>query len=190
MSVLREFKFSGGRKVYIPSHIWAEMRDLSNACNVEVGALGLVNIRHEGIVVEELYVPEQLVGDAHVQISGAMMSSAQAHFFHQGKIKVGDKNRFVRFNWHSHVDFEAQFSPPDKVQSASMGGDGSENYPPWWISMVQNRAGAYQVYIELFRPIRKTLDITDEIVIGHAGFASQKVVDALTNRVKIGRDDG
>ena len=185
MSVLANSPFLPGKRFYIPEHIHAQMLELTRACSVEVSAVGLVSLEPEGVVVRELYVPHQLVGDAHAQVDGAMLSEAQAHWFNNGKIVVGDTKTFVRFNWHSHVDFQAEFSIPDKQQSASMGGDGTAFDPPWWISMVMNRDGEYSVCLELFQPIRTTLDITDETMFGHHAHPST-ILDLL-ERVKKGR---
>lgn len=187
MSIINTPPFPGGKRVYIPRNVWNDMQHLADACEVEVSAIGLVCLAPEGIVIDELYVPQQLVGEAHAQVDGAMLSEAQAHWFNEGRIIVGDTKYFVRFNWHSHVDMRAEFSPPDKVQSASMGGDFGEMDPPWWISMVQNRKGEYTVFFEMFQPVRRTLDITDDVIIGHPQHAPARIIEVLNSRVKRGR---
>jgi len=169
----------------IPRSLFASMQETATLCNYEVSMLGLVELRSYGPTLTDLWVPPQVVGASHVEIDAAMIGDLQARLFHKGVIAVGDQRRFIRFAWHSHVDMDARMSEPDRDAFTALGGECTIYDPEWFISMVMNKSGAYQIIMDVFRPIRHVEDITRKTMIG--GPVDNVIADEIALNVKLGK---
>ena len=173
------------KRFHIPRSTFVSMEEAAGLCNYEVSMLGLLELRPYGLTLTDLWVPPQVVGDSHVEIDGAMIGELQARLHNIGAISVGDTKRFVRFAWHSHVNMPAIMSEPDRDAFTALGGDGTIFDPEWFISMVMNKAGEYEIMLDIFRPFRQILDITDETIIG--GPADHTMTNEIKQNVKLGK---
>ena len=175
------------KKLFIPGHLFSDMRDATKICEVEISQVGLLEIVPDGIVLRELFILPQVVGETHAQINGAELSSLQQKLVADEVIYPEDNQRSLRFAWHSHVDMAAVFSPPDRSTFSKIGGNGTPFDPPWWISMVMNRSGNYQIIFDMWQPIRQVIDITDSTVLGDPRFARRSLIEEIKENVVRGK---
>ena len=172
--------------LHIPGHLFDEMHRATNLCKVEMSMLGLLKRVPQGLVLDRLFIPPQIVGDNHAQINPEQTGQLQAKLFQEGVIKPESKDTFLRFAWHSHVDMIAQMSVPDRQTFNALGGNGTVLDPEWFISMVMNRMRQYEVIFDLYQPVRSAINITDDVIIGDPMFARKELVETIRMNVRLG----
>jgi len=156
-------------------------------CKIEMSMLGLLSVHPLGLVLEELFIPPQIVGASHTQIEASDIGNIQTSLLNRGVIKPGATDKFLRFAWHSHVDMKATMSVPDRQTFTSLGGNGTALDPAWYISMVMNRQEEYEVIYDQWQPVRAVIDITDKTIIGDPTFADSALLGRIRQFVKLGR---
>lgn len=175
------------KKLHIPNNLFAEMHDATKICKYEISMLGLLVVVNDGLVLTRLHIPEQVVGSSHVQVEPEHIMEFQGQLLSEGVIKPGDKDNLIRFAWHSHVDMPAKMSYPDRMTFSALGGNGTKFDPDWWVSMVMNRSGDYQVMWDQWQPIRIIFDITEQVEIGNPQYANLSLVNRIKRAVSKGK---
>lgn len=174
------------KQLIIPAHFMSDMLTVCRACIVEASMLGVLEKVSEGLLLTHLVIPPQVVGDTHAQIDGEIMNRVAGNLFKEGIIKIGDESRFLRFAWHSHVNMPATMSIPDRTNFERLGGNGTVFDPPWFISMVMNRMGEYQIIFDMWQPIRQVIDITDDAVVSDPLYARPDIINDIIDNIKVG----
>ena len=102
---------SGGGlpRVRIPQPVWTRLWAYIRACPVEVGGLGSVVNRHDGLVITDVFLLKQKVGTAHTNLDTAAVREFVLDWIKQGK----DPEQ-LKFWWHSHAHFPVGWSPTDE----------------------------------------------------------------------------
>lgn len=177
------------KQLHIPGVLFDKMKRATELCQIEMSMLGLLKRHRLGLVLEELWIPPQIVGASHAQISPDMIGAIQTELFTSGRIQPGDEDSFLRFAWHSHVDMHAHMSTPDRQCFNGLGGEGTPYDPDWFISMVMNRRGDYEVVYDQFQPIRTVTVLTPgvEVVVGDPTFEDPTLVEAIKANVRRGK---
>ena len=174
------------KKLCIPADLFSTMEQVARACQVEIGMLGLLTQTEAGLVLTDLYIQHQVVGASHVQVDPDHIMDYQSKFVSDGLITPGCDDKFVRFAWHSHVDMDAIMSLPDRANFSALGGNGTKFDPPWWISMVMNRAGDYQIMYDQWQPMRLVADITTITELGNPRYARFDLMASIAKQVEEG----
>lgn len=187
MSIINTIPINTKNKVlHIPSHFFDHMLMATKVCSVEMSMLGILKRVSSGLVLDHLVIPEQKVGKTHAQIDGEVINKVVSDLTFKGLLVPKPTNRYLRFAWHSHVDGPAKMSPMDHSTFDRLGGNGGELDPDWFVSMVMNRQGEFQVILDLFKPIRKIVDITGSTITSSPMFADPKLVSDIIDNVKLG----
>ena len=132
--------------MYIVAKEMAKIRAWTAMAEGEVGGFGEATVENNEVHVSRVFLIQQEAGAAHVDYSPEAVAGMIA--------KWGDRAEHVRFQWHSHADMEAFFSPTDTDNIETL------NNGAWLASLVVNRAGKYKARIDAYRPFRVTINAT------------------------------
>jgi proteasome lid subunit RPN8/RPN11 len=123
--------------------VWQEMMTYVKLCQYEINGFGyIVRVDHRTFRLEKIFILDQVVtGGSADTVEAALHQHA-----YEMVQEFGDTNR-LRFQWHSHVDMQAYFSGVDHANIERYAGD-------WMISLVANKAGEYEIRLDVLRPFR------------------------------------
>jgi proteasome lid subunit RPN8/RPN11 len=175
------------KRLIIPSTLMEKLHAATRLCRVEISMLGFLKVNPDGLVLTRLHTPYQVVGSAHAQINPQDIMHFQSSLINEGLITPDKDDGFIRFAWHSHVDMPAIMSSTDRETFSRIGGNGTKFDPPWWISMVMNRSGAYQVIYDQWQPIRVVSDVTDRTLVNNLKYSYRDLIDEIRSKVTLGR---
>jgi hypothetical protein len=114
--------------------------------SVEISGLGTVTRLGNDFLVTDLHLFEQVCTGASTDLS----QEAVSQFLLQSVMAGLDPSE-LKLWWHSHVNMSAFWSGTDDATAGSFGNG-------WMISVVGNKSGEYLCRLDLYEPIRLTLD--------------------------------
>lgn len=168
------------RAVYIGRDAWSDMIHIVDACPIEVSWLGLVEETEFGPYVSEVLLPKQVCSPVGTELDIPDMARIK---FERHRAKLPNN---VQFWGHSHVDMGATFSGVDVRKMAEWGGDCKAGDPDWFINLVTNKRREYQCVIEIFKPVRLSIDVPVHVGDPRRGAAGwKKAVDAAVTRGQV-----
>lgn len=134
-------------RVVIPEAVWKRLLAYIQACPLEVGGLGTVEVRGDALVIDEIFLLEQEVTAAETKLDPAAVARFIAGFAGEGR----DPSR-LKFWWHSHADMEVFWSATDlaTIRELSEGG--------YLVSLVGNHRGATKTRLTLRTPLELSVD--------------------------------
>jgi len=141
-------------EVHIPYSTWIKMMTYVQLCKMEINGFGMVTRIGNTFYVSDVFITDQEVSSVHAETDGI----ALAHHIEE-MVRAGVDLSLVRFQWHSHVNMTAQFSP---IDTGTM--DRYENVD-WWVSLVVNKRGEATCRVDLFSPLRVGFEVVPHIVI-------------------------
>lgn len=138
-----DYGFKQPPVLYIPEAVWHEMQTYVQLCPVEINGFGAIRrLRDTEMRLEKVFIFEQSVGPAHVNITPEVM-----HKNLYQMMKAGVDTSLVRFQWHSHVEMPAYMSGIDLANIEAYNSE-------WVVSMVTNKFGDEETRLDIFRPFR------------------------------------
>lgn len=137
----------------VPLAVWQKLQGYIQECPTEVNGFGYIDRTTDGFYLEDVFILEQ-TATSH----GVNTSSPALHKHLYEMVKSGKDTGRIRFQWHSHVNFGAYFSPTDTDNIGRYPGD-------WMISLVGNKRGEYEVRLDLLKPVWVTLPLEVKIKI-------------------------
>lgn len=140
-------------RLKVPLHVWHKMMSYILNCPTEINGFGLVDkVLPTVFVLSDVFITEQEAGPAHVEVQPGTLGTMMTDF-----IRRGDDPTRIKFQWHSHVNMEAYFSPTDL--------DNIKNWPgDWLISVVANKHGEYKCRLDTFGDLRIGIELRPTIV--------------------------
>lgn len=133
--------------------VWQKMMAYIINCPTEVNGFGIIDqLTPEALVLSDVFITEQVAGPAHVNVDPMVLSAMMTDMLARGE----DPGK-VKFQWHSHVDFNAYFSGTDTANIDRWPGD-------WLISVVANKQGEYSCRLDVFKGVRLGVELKPTIV--------------------------
>jgi len=134
-------------RLYLLPEVEERIRHYSRLADGEISGLGAVEEFDGGFLVTDLYLPKQTCSPASTVLDQDAVATLLLELDRAGK----DPGT-IRFWWHSHGDLGAFWSRTDAecVENLTNG--------DYLLSMVTNRRGDVLARIDVFRPVRFTVD--------------------------------
>ncbi len=129
-------------KLFMPMHVWQKLMAYVQACPVEISGFGLLDLCNGDLMVDDVYILEQVAGPGSVEVSEETL---HRHLFEMER--DGGNSGRLRLQWHSHVNMEAYFSSVDLRNIEDYQAD-------WMVSLVLNKRGEFDLRLDMFRPYR------------------------------------
>lgn len=134
-------------RIVFPEAVWKRLMAYIQACPLEVGGLGTVEIRGDKLVIGEVFLLEQEVTPAETKLDPAAVARFVARFSQAGR----DPSR-LKFWWHSHAAMGVFWSATDleTIRELSEGG--------YLVSLVGNHRGETKTRLTLRAPLEISVD--------------------------------
>lgn len=133
-------------KVYISVVARKKLDSYIDICRGEVSALGKVSKINGDLLVEDVFLFNQEVSSASTDLSVDDLSKFTFEY-----IKMGKSPEDIKLWWHSHADLDVGWSSIDNANIESIGNE-------WMLSIVSNRFGEHRARLDIYEPIRITID--------------------------------
>jgi len=132
--------------IVIKGDVYRKICAYGDLCNSEISALGSVIIDGDRIIVDDIFLFDQVVTGTSTDISSESISMFICDY-----IKRGKDPSTLKFWWHSHVNMGVFWSGTDTGTIDRFSSD-------WMISMVTNKKGELKLRLDLFHPFRMYMD--------------------------------
>lgn len=142
-------------KLSIPFEVYKQLVAYIRCADTEVSGMGLVELANRNVTVTRIFLPKQECTGSHTEFKRGEVANIMATVKKDG----GDPSN-LRFWWHSHHTLSAFFSGLDEATIEDFGDIGFD----YLVSLVGNIHGDFQARIDLFKPIRLTVNLEIEIV--------------------------
>lgn len=136
------------------------------AANGEISGLGTVTRLGNDFIVTAVHLFEQVCTGASTDLSGEDVSR-----FLLDSIRAGLDPSELKLWWHSHVNMGVFWSGTDESTAGKFGNG-------WMVSLVGNKRGEHLVRLDLYEPIRLTLDGLSLEIRHEASFALRESIKA------------
>lgn len=130
-------------RLRIPEKVWKKLRAYVEACPMEVGGLGTVEMIDGQLCVTEIFLLEQEVSSATTVLDPAGVAK-----FFSDWIKDGKDTALLRFWWHSHATMAVGWSSLDLATINLLS---TENF---LVSYVGNHKGDQLARLTFQKPVR------------------------------------
>lgn len=141
--------------ISISLEAWTKMFVWTEHCDYEVGGIGYVLHHQNNYHVYDVELIKQTVSGVEVDMDPQAVSLKQRELFASGQ---GDKITQMFFQWHSHVNMTARFSPVDLTLINSWNGREL-------ISLVINKQGDFSMRWDVMHPVRTAYYIDPYVVV-------------------------
>lgn len=134
-------------EIHISNEAFNKVHAYADLCNNEISALGSVVITNGIILIEDVYLFDQIVTGSSTELSQESVANFICEY-----IKMGKDPANLKFWWHSHVNMNVFWSGTDTATI--------ERFAPsdWFISMVSNKRGEYKIRLDIHNPLRLVFD--------------------------------
>jgi hypothetical protein len=136
-----------GPVVYIAPGAEQRIRHWVDLAQGEVSGLGTVIPIANGLLVREVFLLEQVSSSAHTQLDDEAVAKLLMELD-----AAGEDTSTLRFWWHSHGTMSSFWSTTDDDNIEGLANDA------FTVSLVTNKHGQDRVRLDLFQPVRLTLD--------------------------------
>lgn len=136
-------------KVFIEQGAFQKIKCFVDLCKYEINGLGVVERKRNSFIIKDVFTIKQFTDNngAHVETD-----SKALNLFIYELVKNGGDASKVKFQWHSHANMSAFFSPEDINTIGCYMND-------FMISLVINKHGQYKCRLDLFKPFNLSLEV-------------------------------
>lgn len=135
-------------RIYITQLALQKIKCFVDICKYEINGLGIVKRNNNNFTIEDVFLIKQTTDSLGMHVETD--SKALNHFIYE-LVKNGGDASEIRFQWHSHVDMPAYFSPEDVDTIRGYMND-------YMISLVMNKQGEHKCRLDLFKPFHLSLE--------------------------------
>lgn len=168
-------------KIIFPVKVFQQFRAYVMGTKYEISGLGKIEILNtDEILIKEIKIFKQIVGGAET----VMDRRALGKFYDDLIIKGEDLSKWKLW-WHSHCDMEAFFSGQDTKTIEDF--DSEMSVDNWMLSIVTNHNGKLLPRIDIFQPIRCTVEEIDWDITFEDKELESQILDEITEKVEIHR---
>lgn len=162
-----------GLTLAVSVEVWQKLQTYVQLCHTEINGFGVIQrLNPHVFLLEDVFIFEQEASDVHVTVSSEVMHR-RLYQLDQAGMKLST----IRFQWHSHVNMAAYMSDVDEANIDAYPGD-------WMISLVANKRGEFEARLDVMKPLRLTLAMAVEVVIGPSDSFSDVIRAEIAEKVK------
>lgn len=163
-------------KILIPVKIYQKLRAYTNGTKYEISGLGKVRQEDNVIVIEDIRIFRQRVSEGETILD----RKALGKFYDEIIQEEGDLSAWKVW-WHSHADFDTFFSGTDRQTIADF--DNETNNDNWNLSIVTNHKGSILAQLDIYSPIRCTIEDLDWEISFEDREIKMDVIDEIAEKV-------
>lgn len=161
--------------LYIKDDVYRRLMLYTDLCRYEISALGCVTRVGGTFVVDELHLLDQQVTAGSTDLSTDGVSTFLYEY-----VKAGKDPERIKFWWHSHAHMGAFWSGTDEATIERFNN-------MWMISMVSNKRGEYLARLDVFDPLRHTVELPMVVQYDVRTMQEREEVDKeIAGKVKFG----
>lgn len=140
-------------KIIISNKAFQKMRGYVEGVKKEISGLGKISYdeKNQEFTVHDVKIFKQKV----TGVDTVLDQGALGKFYDEIMKTEGDLTNWKLW-WHSHADMDTFFSGTDKSTIEDFDNETKEDN--WFLSIVTNRAGDMEARVDLFYPLRVTVD--------------------------------
>lgn len=138
-------------KVILPIKVFQKLRAYVNATEHEISGLGKIDTFLDEITIEDVRILNQEVGG----VETTMDKNSLGKFYDEIIQEEGDLLNWKLW-WHSHADMDTFFSGTDQQTIDDF--DNETHEDNWMLSLVTNKRGDIEFRLDVFYPIRVTVE--------------------------------
>jgi hypothetical protein len=140
----------------------------------EVSGLGTVAVIENNFLIKDIYLFEQECTGSDTDLSQEDVAKLILE-----SVRLGLDPSGLKLWWHSHVNMSTFWSPTDKATAGRFGNG-------WMLSIVGNKNGDYLARLDLYNPIRLTIDnLKLEVYQSASDELIEKIKKEIKEKVKI-----
>lgn len=159
--------------ILMPPAVKQQLDAYIDAADGEISGLGRVKMNGSVLTVEEIFLFKQVCSSASTVLS----DDDVANFLIEAVDRGIDPSE-LKLWWHSHAKMNVFWSKTDddNIETFANG---------WMLSIVGNKAGNYLCRVDLYEPLRLTLDkLPLQIILPYDPEIDQKAADEVAEKVK------
>jgi len=139
-------------RLCIPLGVWQKMMAYIVGCQVEINGFGYVSLVGDAFLITDVFITKQVASAAEVEADQLAIAEHMEVMRRENRPPSE-----LRFQWHSHVNMPAYFSPTDAQNIENWAG-------PWLISLVANKRGEYSCQLDILGDIRVSVELQPELL--------------------------
>jgi hypothetical protein len=144
--------------LFIDAEAWKKLKQyMFQSGDNEINGFGYITFAGGNFTLaarDDLFITAQTVSGGMATATGSAFAKA---VYAAQQLGRADE---LRLQWHSHVDFPAQFSSTDTAQMAAYGRAGAD----WMVSLVANKREEVSARVDLYRPLRLSVPLSVVLV--------------------------
>lgn len=161
--------------IYILPHVKARLDAYIAGCDVEISGLGTAHQQGRDFIIDDVFLLKQECTAGSTDID----DEAAAQFLCEA-IRDGHDPATLRVWWHSHASFGCFWSTTDEGTIDVLSGGA------WLISIVGNHAGQYRGRLDIYDPMRLTLDeLPLHVVLPESADVQEAAKAEIAAKVKV-----
>lgn len=148
-----------------------KLRLYVDLCPYEISGLGEVEILPDRFLVRDLHLLKQRCYHAYTELLPDDLARFLIAFVEQGKDPA-----ILKLWWHSHGEMELFWSPIDDYTARGFQND-------YMLSLVTNKAGEQRCRLDLYQPLKLTIDRLPVIIPIPASVEERKIRDLIGQEI-------
>ncbi len=140
-------------------------------CPFEISGLGEIEVLPSGFLVEDLFLLKQRCHHAYTEL----LPEGTARFL-ISMIEQGKDPAKLKLWWHSHSEMDVFWSPMDDYTARGFEND-------YMLSLVTNKAGEYLCRLDLYQPLKFTINNLPVIKPGRLDFEEPGLEDSIRREI-------
>lgn len=140
-------------------------------CPFEISGLGEIEILPSGFLVEDLFLLKQRCHHAYTELLPEDMAR-----FLISRVEQGKDPAKLKLWWHSHSEMDVFWSQMDDYTARGFDND-------YMLSLVTNKAGKYLCRLDLYKPLKFTINNLPVILPGRLDFEEPGVEDSIRREI-------
>lgn len=156
-------------RVYMPIEIYHKLFTYISLTNIEISGLGIVEMVNDVFLIKDIFLIDQENTQAHTSLDKDSIAKKQFEMIQQ---RIDPSH--MKFWWHSHNTMSTSWSGTDDACCEAYNND------EWLLSIVANHKREIRCRLDLYKPIRMTLDGLEVIIQD----ASVSKMDDITKQCK------
>lgn len=165
--------------ILFPVKVYQQLRAYVEATPYEISGLGKIRKEGDTITIEEIKIFKQHVTSVETTLDRQALGK-----FYDDLMKNGEDLSQWKLWWHSHADMQVFFSGTDVATIEDF--DNEMQTDNWMLSIVTNKKAELLARVDIFYPIRCTINNIDWDV----SFADRDIklnaIDEVTEKLTIG----
>jgi len=133
--------------VFLVPEVEQRIRLFTQLADGEISGLGMVEEVDGGFIVTDIFLPRQMCSNAGTMLDPDDVAALMVRLTEEGR-----EVEKLRFWWHSHDTLPTFWSATDNTCVEDLANDS------YLVSLVTNKAGSVLCRLDLFQPVRATID--------------------------------